>query len=699
MTRKTDRLWLKTLAFILCVASIVAMAAGIGATAALAKVGGTEEADYWKNCFSDMIYTDLRVALYTYVQEKYGAESLEDSNIARYGEANFSVDGGFSPYPKVYLGQSNLRYEIYDKNGYRVARTYEGEEALVSLDWYFDEVTYLKEKTGGRRTYELDPNAEGFIDEDENGIGTIQYWETADQSYTVKGYLLKGFPYESDRYSVLGEVLGLVYSNRSLALAAAIGGFLLAILCLVYLLSAAGHRYGTTGIQLNFLDKLPLDLYTAALGGLLMCVIYLMSVLANCISGWYNQGAYTIRAGYAMLGAGSLVALGGTLVLAFLLTLATRVKYGKGYWWRRSVIGWCLVKLWKLAKIFGRWLKAVLRMLPSIWLWLLMLGALWLALFLSAFAWRDGGLFLFFSLIGAAAVIYWAMSMAKLRRNAKNLAEGKLGVADNSHLHGVFREISENMQDLGKGAERAVAERMKSERLKTELITNVSHDIKTPLTSIVNYVDLLQKPHTPEEETEYLKVLDRQSKRMKKLTEDLVEMSKASTGNIPAYLEPTNLTELAHQALAEYEEKFQKVNLLPELTVIGRNGQRLPEDARVMVSADGRLLWRVLDNLFGNAYKYALPGTRVYVDIVQYEKSTMLSVKNISRERLNISADELMERFVRGDASRNTEGSGLGLNIAKSLMDLQKADLNLVVDGDLFKAVLLYDALPEQEEE
>ena len=239
---------------------------------------------------------------------------------------------------------------------------------------------------------------------------------------------------------------------------------------------------------------------------------------------------------------------------------------------------------------------------------------------------------------------------------------------------------------------------MKSERLKTELITNVSHDIKTPLTSIVNYVDLLQKPHTPEEETEYLAVLDRQSKRMKKLIEDLVEMSKASTGNIPAYLAPTDLVEITNQALAEYDGKLKLAGLTPEVTVLGRDGKPKAPEAAVTVMADGRLLWRVLDNLLGNAVKYAMPGTRLYVDIAEYERSVMLSVKNISKNRLNISADELMERFVRGDASRSTEGSGLGLNIAKSLMELQKGKLNLIVDGDLFKAVLLYDPMPQDAE-
>ena len=237
----------------------------------------------------------------------------------------------------------------------------------------------------------------------------------------------------------------------------------------------------------------------------------------------------------------------------------------------------------------------------------------------------------------------------------------------------------------------AVERQLKSERMKTELITNVSHDIKTPLTSIVNYVDLLQKPHTPAEGEQYLEVLARQSQRLKKLTEDLVEMSKASSGSIPVNLAPVNVVELVNQALAEYEEKLQRANLPVVLTA---------PQPEILVSADGRLFWRVMDNLLGNCVKYAQPGTRVYVDVVKYEKKVMISVKNISQAELNLPAEELMERFVRGDSARNTEGSGLGLNIAKTLMSLQKGKLNLVIDGDLFKAVLLFNCLsPTPEEE
>jgi signal transduction histidine kinase len=232
----------------------------------------------------------------------------------------------------------------------------------------------------------------------------------------------------------------------------------------------------------------------------------------------------------------------------------------------------------------------------------------------------------------------------------------------------------------------AVDRQMKSERLKTELITNVSHDIKTPLTSIINYVDLLSRQELEGQSAEYLAVLDRQAKRLKKLTEDLVEASKASTGNLSVTLERTDVCELVRQAVGEYEERLEAGRL--EVVIP-------PPEQATFVLADGRLLWRVMDNLLSNAVKYAQPDTRVYIDVTDREPGTVtVIVKNISRNRLNVDADELMERFVRGESSRTTEGSGLGLNIARSLVELQKGAFILYVDGDLFKAELKLRSAP-----
>ena len=270
----------------------------------------------------------------------------------------------------------------------------------------------------------------------------------------------------------------------------------------------------------------------------------------------------------------------------------------------------------------------------------------------------------------------------------KALAAGDLEAKlDARRMYWDVKTHAESLNAIGVGMNKAVEQRMKSERLKTELITNVSHDIKTPLTSIVNYVDLLKKEELPPAAAEYVAVLDRQSRKLKKLTEDLVEASKASTGNIAVNLEPIVVNEIVHQAIGDYDEKLAAGKLEVVLTTYEGN---------IMARADGRLLWRVLDNLLSNVCKYALAGTRVYVDLCAQDGRVFLTVKNISRDPLNVSVDDLMERFVRGDASRHTEGSGLGLNIARSLMDLMGGTFSLGVDGDLFKAELtLREALPE----
>ena len=270
--------------------------------------------------------------------------------------------------------------------------------------------------------------------------------------------------------------------------------------------------------------------------------------------------------------------------------------------------------------------------------------------------------------------------MKRLQRAGKELADGNMEYrVDTDSLFGDYRRHGENLNHIGDGISVAVEEKVKSERFRTELITNVSHDLKTPLTSIVNYVDLLSKLDLSEEAWAYVEVLQRQSNRLKKLTEDLVEASKASTGNLKVELGPVDLGELLVQVTGEYEDRLRQAEISPVV--------QSPEEP-IIVMGDGRYLWRIIDNLLSNVRKYALPGTRVYIDASVLDGAAVISVKNISRDRLNVSADELLRRFVRGDASRNTEGSGLGLSIAQSLAVLMHGKLSLTVDGDLFKAEL-----------
>ena len=274
-----------------------------------------------------------------------------------------------------------------------------------------------------------------------------------------------------------------------------------------------------------------------------------------------------------------------------------------------------------------------------------------------------------------------ALQFHKLQEGSRRIAEGDLQhKIDTTKMFWEFKKHADNLNRISDGMSHAVDERMKSERFKTELITNVSHDIKTPLTSIINYVDLLEKTDVQDETAkEYLEVLERQSARLKKLIEDLIEASKASTGNLSVNMEELEANVFVTQILGEFEEKIANAGL--EL-IINKPEEEIP------VQADGRHLWRVVDNLMNNICKYAQPDSRVYINLEQTPDKTMLTFKNMSKYPLNITSEELMERFVRGDSSRNTEGNGLGLSIAKSLMELMNGKLSLYVDGDLFKVVL-----------
>lgn len=256
-----------------------------------------------------------------------------------------------------------------------------------------------------------------------------------------------------------------------------------------------------------------------------------------------------------------------------------------------------------------------------------------------------------------------------------------------SNMCAPARTLGDYINNIGNGLSAAVDEKLKSEHLKTELITNVSHDIKTPLTSIINYVDLLKKENLENETAVgYLEILSTKSWRLKTLIEDLVEASKASSGTITMNLECLNLVELIRQSVGEFQDRFNSHNLETILTIA---------EEPIYIMADGRSTYRIIENIFSNVNKYTLSGTRVYVDITTEAETVSVSVKNISANKLNISADELMERFVRGDLARNTEGSGLGLSIAKSLANLQDATFDIILDGDLFKAVLRFHRIEQ----
>lgn len=510
--------------------------------------------------------------------------------------------------------------------------------------------------------------------------------ETAQGYYTVVGQLTSPLPQGGSFafYQAVYDILhplagGLPLLTVLLAVAA--------VADLVFLLSAAGHRRGTEGIIPNWQDRIPLDLYLAGAALLFFALLILTaSFFGNAFEFIFSGFPRRSLTPFDLTMAACLSALLILAALAVLMSLSTRVKLGK--WWRNSLCYMLFRWVRRLWRRFLAGVRGLIGILPMTWRTVMLAaGVLFLQLCLSLLSFHsyaNNGLFflLLLALDGAviAGAAWLTVQAQKIRDEGRALAEGNLEAKIDTH--GMYRDLkahAENLNAIGQGLNRAVEQRMRSERLKTELITNVSHDIKTPLTSIVNYVDLLEKEELPEKAQEYLAVLDRQSRRLKKLTEDLVEASKASTGNVAVHLSPILVNEIVHQAIGDYSEKLTAGKL--EVIVNTYEGN-------LEAIADGRLLWRVLDNLLGNVCKYALAGTRVYVDLTARDGRVYLSIKNISRDPLNVSAQDLMERFVRGDASRHTEGSGLGLNIAKSLMDLMGGTFDLSVDGDLFKAQL-----------
>ena len=280
----------------------------------------------------------------------------------------------------------------------------------------------------------------------------------------------------------------------------------------------------------------------------------------------------------------------------------------------------------------------------------------------------------------------WLVRYIEIRNAINEIYMGNTEVhLDEKRYKGSLNSMAIQVNDIAGGLSNAIQEKLKSERLKTELITNVSHDIKTPLTSIINYVDLLKKEKMPNEQAEeYLNILDNKSQRLKRLTEDLVEASKASSGNIKLNIEKLNVNELLKQVSGEFEDKFKLRNLEEVMSLPEKN---------VYINADSRYMYRILENMYSNISKYAMDNTRVYIDVIPNNNRITIQMKNISKEKLNISTEELMQRFVRGDSARNTEGSGLGLSIATSLTTLQGGTFNIYLDGDLYKVIIEFDMI------
>lgn len=467
------------------------------------------------------------------------------------------------------------------------------------------------------------------------------------------------------------QLLSWLYPFRYAMIWGGVISVLAGIAMLVYLIWVAGRNKAGL-VELIGLTRLPIDVYLVGSATVLFLFLQLFYAIVDTV---YSFHLLIL----AILG----ITLTIPLLLGFLYILAAQSKCKGGYWWRHSLLG-------RFIRFSVKGIGALLNMLPAVWQWLVIsfaiIGSV-IVCFIHGFLWDEPIfrlLFLLSSVASLGIICYGGYCFGLLLIGARNMAQGQLDhQIPEKHLFGSFRDCARHLNSLSGAANTAVQSQLRSERMKTELITNVSHDIKTPLTSIINFVDLLEKPHSEEDEQQYLDVLSRQSLRLKKLIEDLMELSKANSGNIAVNLTALDAVEFTNQALGEFADKLENAQLIPVF--------RGPEKP-LSILADGRLLWRVLSNLLGNTVKYAAPNTRVYIDLVRVDDSVQLSIRNISREELTVTAEELLERFVRGDVSRNTEGSGLGLNIAKSLTEVQHGKLELILDGDLFKVTLTFPA-------
>lgn len=561
----------------------------------------------------------------------------------------------------------------------------------------------------GKPLTEYQLNSASYWDNDTSQTMEAKYIYLPMPEMTVELYLEE----DAIGFAPLYNILRAVHPYRNYFLPAAACFALLFVLLGVYLITAAGRKPKQEGIRAGGLNRLPLDLYLLAGGAAGLGLIAIP----------FSMAASLIKTDFYLfcgLTAGTLF-LACLVFVGFCFAWAAQWKTGGGFVWKNSLCARtlrCLVRvaialeqflaakilpalLWLFKKAknllcaVGRgcllWLKTglgvlaqgvhrLLLLLPLTWQWIL--GGMVLIVIAMLGGAMGGAAILMAVCLCILLILYGAYSFGILADSTRRMSQGYLDTkVDEKNLLGCFKESAADLNALADVAVVAAQKQLKSERMKTELITNVSHDIKTPLTSIINYVDLLQKPHTEEEQAQYLEVLDRQSQRLKKLIDDLMDMSKANTGNMVVEITCLDAVESVNQALGEFAEKLEKAHLTP---VFRHSVGSAP------ILADGKLVWRVMSNLLGNAVKYAMPGTRLYIDLMTLEDKVVISLKNISREELNVNADELMERFVRGDQARNTEGSGLGLNIAKSLMELQKGQLQLLVDGDLFKVTLTF---------
>lgn len=577
-------------------------------------------------------------------------------------------------------GSTNLTYLFADKETQTIYTNKKAYSSYAQLEQNLEKI--FKEKAYAVVYPELSECVTNIPGAD------LQVWNhTIDQSFDTKDFV---FAVSVDtKFSVADSMADEAENYETYSklmfpmLAGAIFGSVLWLIGMVWLTVTAGRRPEDEEIHLNGFDRWYTEIAAGTVIGIWLAGTIISGTLIANSSLGYSHVVVTVIV---------ICLICGTYTMAWFLigylSLVRRIKAGT--LWKNSLIrkvlkwiGKCSGKLADFARAFSRNTAEKIKVL-------LVGGAfLFLQFLIIGCVFIGAGVFLLALMAVDVAVMIFAIRKADgldlIMDGLKKISDGELQYKIKTDtLTGKQKVMAEYINNIGSGLDAAVENSLKKERMQTELITNVSHDLKTPLTSIINYVDLMKRENpTDPKIQEYLRILDEKSQRLKVLTEDVVEASKASTGNIKLEMNDIDFVEMVQQVIGEFEEKFQEKNLTMMVHFT---------DEPSIIYADGQRMWRVLENVFGNVVKYAMEGTRVYAEISNRNKKVTFSLKNISAQPLNISADELTERFIRGDVARNTEGSGLGLSIAKSLTELQGGEFKLYLDGDLFKVMITFVA-------
>lgn len=577
-------------------------------------------------------------------------------------------------------GSTNLTYLFADKETQTIYTNKKAYSSYAQLEQNLEKI--FKEKAYAVVYPELSECVTNIPGAD------LQVWNhTIDQSFDTKDFV---FAVSVDtKFSVADSMADEAENYETYSklmfpmLAGAIFGSVLWLIGMVWLTVTAGRKPKDEEIHLNGFDRWYTEIAAGAVIGIWLAGTIISGTLIANSSLGYSHAVVTVIVTCLIC---------GTYTMAWFLigylSLVRRIKAGT--LWKNSLIrtvlkwiGKCSGKLADFARAFSRNTAEKVKVL-------LVGGAfLFLQFLIIGCVFSGAGVFLLALMAVDVAVMIFAIRKAdgqdRIMDGLKKISDGELQYKIKTDtLTGKQKVMAEYINNIGSGLDAAVENSLKKERMQTELITNVSHDLKTPLTSIINYVDLMKRENpTDPKIQEYLRILDEKSQRLKVLTEDVVEASKASTGNIKLEMNDIDFVEMVQQVIGEFEEKFQEKNLTMMVHFT---------DEPSIIYADGQRMWRVLENVFGNVVKYAMEGTRVYAEISNRNKKVTFSLKNISAQPLNISADELTERFIRGDVARNTEGSGLGLSIAKSLTELQGGEFKLYLDGDLFKVMITFVA-------